>query len=71
MTILGQHIKAWEEEHGLLPEGGWLIYRTGWARHSHSQEEILNADESGAHTDALAQPRQPSGERQPTQPIGH
>jgi kynurenine formamidase len=24
------HIRAWEEDHGPLPEGGWLLYRTGW-----------------------------------------
>ena len=24
------HIKQWESEHGPLPEGGWLLYRTGW-----------------------------------------
>ncbi|MBF6247378.1 cyclase family protein [Nocardia elegans] len=25
------HLEAWEQEHGPLPEGGWLLYRTGWA----------------------------------------
>jgi kynurenine formamidase len=24
------HVKAWEAEHGPLPAGGWLLYRTGW-----------------------------------------
>ena len=24
------HVRAWEAEHGPLPEGGWLFYRTGW-----------------------------------------
>ena len=23
------HIRAWEERHGALPDGGWLLYRTG------------------------------------------
>ena len=23
-------IKKWEGEHGSLPEGGWMLYRTGW-----------------------------------------
>ncbi len=26
-----EHITAWQDEHGPLPEGGWLLYRTGWA----------------------------------------
>ena len=25
-----EHVKHWEAEHGPLPEGGWLLYRTGW-----------------------------------------
>lgn len=24
------HIRAWEGEHGPLPAGGWLLFRTGW-----------------------------------------
>src|SRR5215470_1959341 len=24
------HVKAWEADNGPLPEGGWLLYRTGW-----------------------------------------
>ena len=24
------HVQQWEAEHGPLPEGGWLLYRTGW-----------------------------------------
>jgi kynurenine formamidase len=27
-------VEAWEARHGPLPDGGWLLYRTGWdARH--------------------------------------
>ena len=25
-----EHVEAWEAEHGPLPDGGWLLYRTGW-----------------------------------------
>src|SRR6266581_3639258 len=28
-------IRAFEAEHGPLPEGGWLLYRTAHARHRH------------------------------------
>jgi kynurenine formamidase len=45
-----EHIRAWESEHGPLPEGGWLLYRTGWDARSQSQEAFLNADENGPHT---------------------
>ena len=48
------HITAWEREHEPLPEGGWLFYRTGWDARSHSQQEFLNADDSGPHTPGLS-----------------
>ena len=47
-------IRAWENEHGLLPEGGWLLYRTGWDARSGSQEAFLNADEDGPHTPGMS-----------------
>jgi kynurenine formamidase len=48
------HIKAWEKQHGPLPEHGWLLVRTGWDARAHSQEEFLNADENGPHTPGLS-----------------
>ena len=36
-----EHVTAWQEEHGPLPEGGWLLYRTGWDAYAHDQEEFL------------------------------
>jgi kynurenine formamidase len=35
------HIRAWEAEHGALPAGGWLLYRTGWDARSQDEEEFL------------------------------
>jgi kynurenine formamidase len=48
------HVRAWEAEHGPLPAGGWLLLRTGWDARSHSQDEFLNADESGPHTPGIS-----------------
>jgi kynurenine formamidase len=48
------HITKWEQEHGPLPEGGWLLYRTGWDVRSHSQDEFLNANETGPHTPGVS-----------------
>jgi kynurenine formamidase len=36
------HIRTWEDEHGPLPEGGWLFYRTGWDARSGDADEFLN-----------------------------
>ena len=48
------HIKKWEGEHGSLPDGGWLLYRTGWDTRSGSQEQFLNANETGPHTPGVS-----------------
>lgn len=45
-----EHIKAWEAEHGALPEGGWMFCRTGWDARSGEQDRFLNANETGPHT---------------------
>lgn len=44
------HVRAWEDEHAALPEGGWLLYRTGWDERSEDADAFLNADEEGPHT---------------------
>ena len=47
-------IKGWETEHGTLPDGGWLLLRTGWDARSHDQREFLNADDTGPHTPGVS-----------------
>jgi kynurenine formamidase len=49
-----EHIRQWEEQHGPLPAGGWLLYRTGWDARSGSQEQFLNANETGPHTPGVS-----------------
>ncbi len=49
-----EHVRAWEAEHGPVPDGGWLLYRTGWDIRSAEQAAFLNADESGPHTPGLS-----------------
>jgi kynurenine formamidase len=49
-----EDIAAWQDEHGPLPDGGWLFVRTGWDARSGSQEDYLNADDTGPHTPGLS-----------------
>ena len=49
-----EHVTKWESEHGPLPAGGWLLYRTGWDARSHSQDAFLNANETGPHTPGIS-----------------
>src|SRR3954463_10034480 len=49
-----EHIREWEATHGPLPDGGWLLYRTGWDARSDSQERFINADATGPHTPGVS-----------------
>ena len=48
------HVEAWQRQHGPLPEGGWLLYRSGWDRRAHDQAAFLNADATGPHTPGIS-----------------
>jgi kynurenine formamidase len=48
------HVREWEKAHGPLPDGGWLLYRTGWDARSESQTDFLNADDNGPHTPGIS-----------------
>jgi kynurenine formamidase len=44
------HIEQWQQQHGPLPSGGWLLLRTGWDARSTDSEAFLNTDKEGSHT---------------------
>jgi kynurenine formamidase len=44
------HVTTWEKEHGPLPDGGWLLYRTGWESRGEDAAEFLN----GSHTPGVS-----------------
>jgi len=48
------HLETWQAEHGALPDGGWLLYRTGWDSRAADQDSFLNADETGPHTPGIS-----------------
>lgn len=37
-----KHVEAWIRQHGPLPEGAWLLYRTGWSRRGGDPDAFLN-----------------------------
>jgi kynurenine formamidase len=37
------HVKSWQDEHGPLPSGGWLLFRTGWDARGEDPEAFANA----------------------------
>ena len=46
-------IRAFERQHGALPKGSWLLYRTGWDARASDQKAFLNANETGPHTPGI------------------
>jgi kynurenine formamidase len=49
-----EHVREWTKAHGALPEGGWLLYRTGWDARADDEGDFLNADETGSHTPGIS-----------------
>jgi kynurenine formamidase len=45
-----KHVLAWQERHGPLPKGGWLLYRTGWSARANDEDSFLN----GGHTPGIS-----------------
>jgi kynurenine formamidase len=41
-----EHVRAWEDRHGPLPDGGWLLYRTGWDARSADPDAFINNGQS-------------------------
>jgi kynurenine formamidase len=49
-----EHVEEWVAANGPLPDGGWLLYRTGWDARSGDQADFLNADDTGPHTPGIS-----------------
>ena len=43
-------LEAWEAENGRIPDGAWVLFRTGWGSRAQNQEAFLNAGENGPET---------------------
>lgn len=53
--LLGpEHFEAYVAEHGPLPKGAWLLFKTGWSKHSSDAVAFANADDNGPHTPGVS-----------------
>jgi kynurenine formamidase len=43
-------LEAWEQEHGRVPDGAWVLLKTGWGLRAHDEVQFLNPGESGPVT---------------------
>lgn len=47
-------VREFEAAHGPLPDGGWLLYRTGWDSRVHDVDLFLNNASGSARTPGIA-----------------
>lgn len=43
-------LKAWEQQHGRIPQDAWLLFRTDWSKRLADPARYVNMKEDGAHT---------------------
>jgi len=48
--LTADDVRGCEAEHGDLPDGAWVLLRTGWDARAHDEAEFLNANDTGPHT---------------------
>jgi len=46
-------LEAFESEHGRIPDGAWVLLRTGWDARAHDQDAFLNVGAAGPATPGL------------------
>lgn len=51
--LSADHIRRWERKHGDIPEGAWLLLRTGWSNRT-TPDAFLNPQSDGPHTPGFA-----------------
>ena len=47
--LMPDHVTAWEQEHGRIPPGAWVLLRTGWSRRG-TANAFLNLSDDGPHS---------------------
>lgn len=50
-----EFLEAWESQHGRIPEGAWVLFRTDWSLRADDAEAFLGMREDGAHTPGPSQ----------------
>jgi isatin hydrolase len=50
--LTAERLRQWEEKHGVIPTGAWVLLRTDWSKRKDPQDYI-NLKEDGPHTPGL------------------
>ncbi len=49
-----ERVQAWEQQHGRIPAGAWVLLHTGWSKRT-TREAFLNVKADGAHSPGFHQ----------------
>ncbi|HZR40937.1 MAG TPA: cyclase family protein [Ktedonobacteraceae bacterium] len=52
--VTTDRVRAWEEQHGRIPTGAWVLLHSGWSQRK-GREAFLNVQADGAHSPAFHQ----------------
>jgi kynurenine formamidase len=47
--LMPEHVAAWEQKHGRIPAGSWVLLRTDWSKRKDAQS-FLNVGADGPHS---------------------
>ena len=47
--LMPEHVAAWENQHGRIPRGAWVLLRTGWSKRKDAGS-FLNVKSDGPHS---------------------
>ena len=47
--LMPDHVAAWEQQHGRIPRGAWVLFRTGWSKRT-DPATFLNVKADGPHS---------------------
>jgi kynurenine formamidase len=53
VVVTREMLLAWEARHGRIPDGAWVLIRSGWSSRAHDARAFNNADENGPHTPGM------------------
>lgn len=54
-VLTPQFLQNWEDQHGMIPAGCWVLFRTDWSKRVTDSAQFLNLREDGAHTPGPSQ----------------
>ena len=52
--LMPEHVVAWEDKHGRIPSGAWVLLRTDWSKRGDAQP-FLNVKSDGPHSPGFHQ----------------